>query len=56
MIVDQQLKKLPNCEGCGHPEGGIVYYGTLLICGNCVVKLQQKKDKENKQYLLEEGL
>jgi len=42
----------PRCIKCEQPA--ICYMNRMWICGNCLIKLQEKVDKLKKKLLLEE--
>ena len=54
MSVDQQILQRPSCQKCGLANAGFVYYSHLLVCGNCVTKIQEIERKRNEKLWLEE--
>jgi len=50
---DKQIITRPDCEGCGKKEAGLVIVNGLILCGECVMKLQKQASKRTKMILEE---
>lgn len=44
-MTDQQIKNRPKCQKCGLENSGIVFYGDLIVCGNCAIKIHNKMNQ-----------
>ena len=50
-----RLKKRPDCEGCGAKESALMVVVGKMLCGDCVLKIQEAQKRSMLKILEENG-
>ena len=45
MVQDNNVIQRPKCNNPKCNEFGLIYFGDVLLCGDCATKLNNKKNK-----------
>lgn len=53
-MMDQQIINKPVCENCHKESNFHCYVHSTLLCGNCLIKWQQKNNLKMKKVILED--